>query len=114
MGFRIRSPERDERADADRLRSVERAIVGAIASAESEQEGLKRRLENARVRASVLVGNGTFENLDRDQATEQLLAGSEQEFSAAAKRLRQLAAHREHLQRIFQALKQNNAIQPQH
>ena len=104
MRFRIRSSERDESVDADRLRSIERAIFAAIAAAEAEERGLKRRLEDARVRASMLIGTETFE--DRDQATESLLAGSEREFSAAARRVRQLAAHREHLQRVLGALKQ--------
>lgn len=104
MRFRIRSSERDESADADRLRSIERAIVGAIAAARAEEDGLKRRLEDARVRASMLVGTEAFE--DRDEATELMLAGSEREFSAAATRIRQLTAHREHLDRVLQALKQ--------
>jgi hypothetical protein len=104
--FRIRSSERDKTADTDRLQSIERAIAGAIASAQSEEEGLKRRLESARARASMLIGNETFENLQREQATEQLLAGSEREFAAAAKRIRQLTEHREHLARVLQVLKQ--------
>ena len=102
--FRIRSSERDQRADADRLRSIERAILGAIAAADAEEQGLKRRLEDARVRASLLIGTETLE--ERDQATETLLAGSEREVSAAVKRIRQLTAHREHLQRVLHALTQ--------
>jgi hypothetical protein len=102
--FRIRSSEREESADANRLCSIERAITGAIAAAESEEEGLTRRLETARRHASMLIGNETFENLERDRATELLLAGSEQEFLAAANRIRQLTEHRAHLNRILQAL----------
>jgi hypothetical protein len=104
--FRIRSPERDQSADADRLRSIERVITGAIAAADSEEEGLTRRLEAARRRASLLMGNEPHENLERDRATERLLADSEQEFLAASKRIRQLREHRAHLRRILQALEQ--------
>jgi hypothetical protein len=104
--FRIRSSERDNTSDADRLQSIERAIISAINSAQSEEDGLKQRLEGARARASTLVGNEAFENQDRELATERLLAGAEREFAAAAKRTRQLANHRDHLARVLQALKQ--------
>jgi hypothetical protein len=104
--FRIRSPERDQGADANRLRSIERAITGAIAAVDSEEQGLTRRLEAARHRASLLMGNEPSENFERDGATELMLADSEREFLAAANRLRQLTEHRAHLSRILQALKQ--------
>jgi hypothetical protein len=104
--FRIRSSERDKTSDADRLQSIKRAILSAMDSAQSEEDGLKRRLEGARTRASMLVGNEAFENQQREVATEHLLAGAEREFAAAAQRIRQLADHREHLARVLQALKQ--------
>lgn len=104
MPFRLRSSVRDESADLGRLGAVERALLDAIAEAESEKKGLKRRLELARARASALLGNETLE--DREPKNEQMLVQAENELIAGEKRIRQLAAHLEHLARVLCLLKQ--------
>jgi hypothetical protein len=64
--FKARSPERDAEADRLRVGSIVAAIESALRSAESEQSGLSRRVEDVLARASVTIGNGTDEYLDRD------------------------------------------------
>jgi outer membrane protein TolC len=87
------------------LHAIERAVITAIASAEAEEQGLKRRLEQARARLSILVGNDTYEDLDREEHTDQQLTASEREFSAAEQRLGQLISHLEHLHRVLETVK---------
>jgi hypothetical protein len=106
MRFWVRSSKRDESADASRLGSIERSILNAIADVEKEQRGFKKRIEEARGRAAILMGNETFGELDRDKQSEQLLQASEQALIAASNRMRQLAAHLEHLQRVLGVLRQ--------
>lgn len=105
MRFRIRSPLRDAMSDAGRLHSVESAILSAIANAEFERSGFQRRLEDARHRASLLVGNEAFEYLEREKETERDLCASEREFAAAGARIRELGQHIQHLQEVLRTLK---------
>jgi len=49
MQFKARSFRRDEKRDASRLASIERAILGAITDAEADRAGLQQRIESARV-----------------------------------------------------------------
>jgi hypothetical protein len=105
MRFRIRSSRRDETRDASRLGSIERSIQNAIADAELEKTGLNRRIEDATNRASMLMGTESLEYIDRGQKKNQLLADSEDELVAAEKRVRQLAAHLEHLRHMLEFLK---------
>jgi hypothetical protein len=107
MRFRIRSARRDESSDAKRLGSIERSIRNAISDVETEKDGLARRLKDARDRAAVYVGSDASEYLDREQSTEKELSASENELISAAKRVRQLNAHLEHLHRVLDVLKQN-------
>ena len=106
MRFRIRSSARDEDADARRLRSIEQSLSTAIAEAESEKEGLRRRIDTARARASALVGNETFEYRDREPQKEELLLEAEQNLISGEKRIRQLTAHVDHLRKVLDLLKQ--------
>jgi hypothetical protein len=106
MRFRIRSSARDETTDALRLSSIEQSISIAIAEAESEKEGLRRRIENARVRASTLLGNETFGCQDREPQKEELLLEAERNLISGEKRIRQLEAHMEHLRKVIDLLKQ--------
>jgi hypothetical protein len=64
--FKIRSPERDRGADRSRIKSIIEAIESALASAESERNGLNNRIEEVLARASVSVGNASDEHLDRE------------------------------------------------
>ena len=106
MRFRFRSARRDESSDAKRLGSIERSIRNAISDVESEKVGLARRIKDARDRAAVSVGNDASEYLDREPSAEQELSASENELVSAAKRVRQLNAHLDHLHRVLDVLKQ--------
>lgn len=106
MRFRICSSARDESADASRLAAIERSVVNAIAEAEREKNGLKRRLDSAKGRAAVLLGTDTFEYLDRERENEQLLLEAEHNLIAAERRIHQLNSHLEHLHRVSDLLKQ--------
>src|ERR1700687_3513736 len=64
--FRARSAERDAETDRLRVGSILEAIDYALHAAEQEQSGLNRRVEDVLARASVTVGNGTDEYLERD------------------------------------------------
>ena len=103
--FRVRSPERDSRADSIRLGKIERLVRQAIAAAEAERTGLERRLADASIRTSLLMDNDASDYGDRDQAAERRLADVEGQLVAAASRIRQINAHIEHLARVLEALK---------
>ena len=64
--FRARSPERDSEVDQSRIGSIVAAIETALQSAQSEQAGLNRRVEDVLARAAVTIGSGTDEYLERD------------------------------------------------
>jgi hypothetical protein len=106
MRFRLRSLMRDENADVRRLSSIERSLSVAIAEAESEKEGLRRRLDSARDRASALLGNETSDYLDREPQSERLLLEAERNLVAGEKRIRQITAHVEHLGKVLDLLRQ--------
>ena len=54
----------------------------------------------------MLMGTEPFEYRDREQAREDKLSESEQELVSAARRMRELDAQKEHLQRVLEVLKQ--------
>lgn len=105
MRFRLRSSERDESTDARRLSSIERSVLSAMSEAETERKGLRQRLDTARGRASLLLGNETFGNLDREPKSEQLLLEAERDLMAGERRIHQLSAHQEHLRKVLDLLK---------
>ena len=105
MRFRLRSSGRDESADARRLSSIERSLLDAMSEAGTEKKGLRQRLHTARGRASLLLGNETFGNLDREPKSEQLLLEAERDLMAGERRIHQLSAHQEHLRKVLDLLK---------
>ena len=64
--FRARSPERDAETDHTRVEAIMTAIEDALVSAEREQSGLNRRVEDVLARAAVTFGNGDEEYLERE------------------------------------------------
>ncbi len=108
MRFKLRSSARDDSADAGRLSSVERALLDAIAGAESEKKGLQRRLDNARARASALLGNDTFGDRDREPKSEQLLQQAENDLIAAGRRIHNLTDQIEHFGQVLDLLKRSS------
>ena len=89
-GFKARSSERDVATDRERTRSIMSAIENALTAAESEQSGLKRRLEDVLARASVSVGNNSDEYLDREAHRTEALNFFDGEIARAEIRLKEL------------------------
>jgi hypothetical protein len=90
-GFRARSSDRDADTDRSRVNSILEAIENALRATEQERLGLDRRVEDALARASVTVGNGTDEYLERDalDSHHQDLFGTE--IFNGQRRLKELA-----------------------
>ena len=57
--FKARSADRDVETDRSRVSSIFEAVETALHSAEQEQSGLSRRVEDVLARAAVTMGNGT-------------------------------------------------------
>jgi len=88
MFWRFRSRARDEQTDIARLGPVRAAIDKALAEAEREFNGLKTRLEEARARAAIMMGNDLEDAaLQRDSLP---LREIEDFFQIAERRLRGL------------------------
>jgi len=69
--FKARSADRDAETDRSRIRSIVTAIEAALRSAENEQLGLNRRVDDVLARAAVTLGNGTDEYLEREPLDSQ-------------------------------------------
>lgn len=90
--FRARSPERDAETDRDRLDAVYGAIAQALGSAEAEQAGLTKRVDDVLARAAVTFGNGDDEYLTRENLDSHHLDLFETEIQNGQRRLRELKA----------------------
>jgi len=88
--FRARSPERDAETDRERLDSVMGAIDQALSSAEAEQSGLTKRVDDVLARAAVTFGNGDDEYLTRESLDSHHLDLFETEIQNGQRRLREL------------------------
>jgi hypothetical protein len=89
--FQVRSPERDEDTDRQRIATVMNAIETVLSAAESEQKGLKQRVEDVLARAAVTVGNASDEYLDREPLDTHHQGLFSEEISNGQKRLKSLA-----------------------
>jgi hypothetical protein len=88
--FRARSPERDAETDRDRLDAVFGAIDQALSSAEAEQAGLTKRVDDVLARAAVTFGNGDDEYLTRESLDSHHLDLFETEIQNGQRRIREL------------------------
>ena len=89
--FKARSADRDAETDRSRVASLLAAIEGALSSAENEQSGLNRRVEDVLARAAVTLGNASDEYLEREPLDNhhQDLFGTE--ISNGQRRLKELS-----------------------
>jgi hypothetical protein len=94
--FRARSAERDAQTDRERLDSVMASIDQALGSAEAEQSGLTKRVEDVLARAAVTFGNGNDEYLTREKLDSDHLDLFETEIQNGQRRLRELAVSISH------------------
>jgi len=90
-GFKVRSPERDEDADRQRVETVMNAIETVLSAAENEQKGLSRRVEDVLALAAVTVGNASDEYLDREPLDTHHQGLFSEEISNGQRRLKSLA-----------------------
>lgn len=95
--FRTRSPQRDAAGDRALLQPVEAAIEQAITALQSQQNGLKVRVENALGRASLTVGNDIYEHDTRDPVRTEALKRFETEIANARARLAVVEGHMDNL-----------------
>lgn len=95
--FKIRSPDRDEDTDRQRIEAVMNAIETALSAAESEQKGLNERVENVLARAAVTGGNESDEYRDREPLDDYHQGLFNQEIAKGQARLQSLASMITHL-----------------
>jgi hypothetical protein len=88
--FQPRSPERDAHADNEAVRSIASAISLALAKAEAERAGLKKRLDHVISIAAVVGGNDIDEYLTRTDDRWQMLGESDAEIRRGEERLRMI------------------------
>lgn len=103
--FRSRSLDRDLEVDSDRLAGIANAIDAALASARSEHDGLRQRLDDVLARTAVTIGSGSDEYLDREPADTQLQNELGTQISNAENRLLDLKTSIGHFKFLKTALK---------
>ncbi|WP_052715754.1 hypothetical protein [Devosia chinhatensis] len=97
LSFRTRSPDRDQQTNRTRFAAVSAAISTAIADAERERHGLRRRIEEYYSTAvAIMDESGDF--ADRAAADETAISQAEQRASAGRARLDTVDAQIEMLQ----------------
>jgi hypothetical protein len=89
--FKVRSPQRDEDTDRQRVEAVMNAIEAALQAAEREQKGLSERVDEVLARAAVTVGNASDEYLDREPLDGHHQNLFSEEISNGQRRLKSLA-----------------------
>jgi hypothetical protein len=102
--FKTRSSTRDAESDRARLASIMSAIQTALNAAEAEHSGLQKRLNDVMARASVSVGNDTYEHLDREPHRTSALDFFDREFARAETRLKELEPMIAHFKYLKTAL----------
>ena len=89
-GFQVRSAERDEQTDRERLRSVLRIIESAIASVQKEKATLQARVDTARDVAALSTGTAYDEYLTRETIDTARITEYEGHMLAGEKRIGEL------------------------
>jgi hypothetical protein len=102
--FRARSSSRDEQTDTANIRSIAAAIERSLTATEAEHAGLSNRLEDAKLRASIVVGDGTDEYLSREKEQTAWLGRLETELQNGRERLNVLQQNISHLKFLRAAL----------
>jgi hypothetical protein len=89
--FKVRSSERDEDTDRQRVETVMNAIETVLSAAEHEQKGLNQRVDDVLARAAVTVGNASDEYLEREPLDTHHQGLFSEETSNGQRRLKSLA-----------------------
>jgi hypothetical protein len=88
--FRPRSEGSDRHADLTMVTQVIEAVERGLNASKSERGGLGRRVSDAISSASMLVGNGTDEYVEREIADTSRLRKYESEIANGRRRLDEL------------------------
>jgi hypothetical protein len=89
--FRFRSPERDQHTTGRRLAIIQRVVSSAVAEAESESKGLRRRV--AKTQGSVMSLLAQVQDIEIDPAGGAELANLELSLVAGQQSLVRLEDH---------------------
>ena len=89
--FQVRTAQRDEDTDRQRVATVMSAIETVLSAAENEQKGLNQRVEDVLARAAVTGGNASDEYIDREPLDTQHQDLFSEEIANGQKRLQSLA-----------------------
>lgn len=96
LSFRTRSPDRDRQTNATRFASVSSAIGTAIAEAERERDGLRRRIDEYDSTA-VAIMDDSADFAGRAAEDEDAISAAEKRAGAGRLRLTQVDAQIEML-----------------
>ncbi|HEY8332244.1 MAG TPA: hypothetical protein VIQ05_00495 [Tardiphaga sp.] len=102
--FKARSAERDAETDRGRIEAIIQSLDEALRSAEVEQAGLTRRIDDVLSRAAVSFGNGNDEYLTREKLDSDHLDLFEREIANGQRRLHELAVSIPHFKFLKTAL----------
>ncbi|NOJ39130.1 hypothetical protein [Bradyrhizobium australiense] len=102
--FKARSPERDAETDHARVSAILDAVQHALHSAEQEQSGLSRRVEDVLARAAVTQGNATDEYLEREPLDKHHQDLFNSEIANGQRRLGELATTISHFRFLKAAI----------
>jgi hypothetical protein len=101
---RFRSADRDRNTDEGRIQTIRSAVSDALAAAERETRMLTERLEEVRIRATLLAGTDTYEHETRQPEDAAELGRSEVQMRRAEQRLKELDQHLAKLRQIERTL----------
>jgi hypothetical protein len=95
--FKVRSLQRDDDTDRQRIQTIMTAIETVLSSVENEQKGLHQRVDDVLARAAVTGGNASDEYLDREPLDNLHQGLFSEEISNGQRRLKSLADTITHL-----------------
>jgi hypothetical protein len=100
MFLKARGARRDSENDHERLLPIGQSIDAALAGAEAEHAGLKRRIGEVVARVAVTLGNDSDEYLHRDPRDDENQRLFDEQMAAGTKRLEQLSDMITHLKSL--------------
>ena len=107
FSFQVRAPLRDKNVDDARIALITSAIQSALTGARKEQDGLRRRLNDARAQAAFFFEAEDDEYSNRSESMERHLREIESRLTAAEQRLKQLDEHLMKLHELDSVLKRS-------
>lgn len=88
--FKARSSSRDAETDSGAIKAIADAIDSALAQAESERIGLKKRIDDVISRAAFVGGNDADEFLTRSHDRTEMLRSADADIKRGQERLEKI------------------------